>query len=463
MSLRSPVENMDKKGLASIIAAYEALSSSKSGRDFSWLDEVKEKAARRWSSEGLPTRQSERWKYTSLAMLNEAQVTLPELSDSGTTLSHFDSVAVSAEIVLVNGVFSPTASRISGLEGVKVTLLSELIAKSQNGGLSAEQSEVVAKFRSFIEANDEKVESVFALMNSSFMRDAVLIQVESGKVIKEPVLIRHLTNGSAKDDPVLPLSCSRVLVSLGRGAELALIEVYSSETSAKWFVNAVTDIKLEEAARLSYCRLQTENENSLHIGSTRIHLKRNSFSESAQFTFGGRLSREDLLVRLDAEGAEASLNGLYFAKGQQHVDNYTLVDHAVPNTTSQQVYKGILDGESRAVFNGHVRIHRDAQKSNASQINKNLMLSRKAEVDTRPELEIDADDVKASHGATIGQIDPEHIYYLQSRGISKAESIKMLSRGFAQEVAFEIKNEAIRTFMRRIVSDRLNQMEVGHE
>lgn len=463
MNLRMPVENIEKKGLASMIAAYEALSSSKiggleTGSELAWLSEVKAKAAQRWSTEGLPTRKSERWKYTSLSMLNEAHVTLPERSESGISVSRLEAGSFSAEIVFVNGFFSPEASRIPGWAGVKFMSLAE----SLSGGLTDERREILAKFRSWLERSDAGGESVFAAMNTSFMQDAMLIHVESGKSINEPILIRHVTKGSLKDEGSLPITCPRVFVSLGRGAELALVEVFSSESDAKWFVNSVTDVSLDEAARVSYCRLQIENESSLHIGTTRIHHKRNSFSESGQFTFGARLSREDLLIRLDAEGAEAKLGGLYIAKGQQHMDNYTLVDHAVPYTTSEQVYKGILDGESRAVFNGHVRIHRDAQKSNAAQVNKNLVLSRKAEIDTRPELEIDADDVKASHGATVGQIDPEHIYYLQSRGISKTEAIKMLSGGFAQEVVFDIKNEAIRSFMRGIVGERLNQMEVDH-
>lgn len=462
MSLQVPVENMEKKGLASILAAYEALSSSKTGAlatgsEFAWLAQARAKAAQRWSTEGLPTRKSERWKYTSLSMLHEAQVGLPENDESGASISGFDAGRFSAEIVFVNGFFSPSASRIPELAGIQFTSLAE----AMNGNLSDECREILAMFRSWIEASDSQSESVFAAMNTSFMQDALIIQVENGRAINEPVLIRHVTSFS-KDESVLLISCPRVFVSIGRGAEFALVEVFSSESDAKWFVNSVTDVSLHEAARVSYCRLQIENENSLHIGTTRIHHKRNSFSESGQFTFGARLSREDLLIRLDAEGAEAKLGGLYIAKGQQHIDNYTLVDHAVPYTTSQQVYKGILDGESRAVFNGHVRIHRNAQKSNAAQVNKNLVLSRKAEVDTRPELEIDADDVKASHGATVGQIDPEHIYYLQSRGISKAEAIKMLSGGFAQDVVFDIRNEAIRSFMRGIVGERLNQMEVDH-
>lgn len=463
MNLETPVEQMEKKGLASMVAAYEALSSARAGGEFSWLDDMKDEAFRHWKAEGLPTRRLERWKYTSLEALNGAVVELPDKREIGEITNPFATARFTAEIVFVDGVFHPAASRLPAVEGIRYAFLSELIDRSRKGGLASDQHELVVTMRGFFEKGETHSRSVFASLNTSFLQDALLLQVDAGKTFKDPILVRHVTGGAAKRESGFSVSSPRVLISVGRSSEFAIVEAFNSESEARWFVNSVTDILLGDAARVSYCRVQLENEDSLHIGTTRIHHSRNSYSESAQFTFGARLSREDLLIRLDAEGAEAKLSGFYFARGQQHVDNYTLVDHEVPYTTSDQIYKGILDGESRAVFNGHVRIHRNAQKSHAAQVNKNLMLSRKAEVDTRPELEIDADDVKASHGATIGQLDPEHVYYLQSRAIPKHEAVKMLARGFAQEIAFGLQNEAIRAFMSGIVAERLNGMEVGHE
>ena len=213
-------------------------------------------------------------------------------------------------------------------------------------------------------------------------------------------------------------------------------------------------MNIAKGSRVSHARFNLTQASGVQLGYTQIAQARDSFCETYQFSLSGRISREDLEIRLNESGAEVVLDGLYMTDGVRHVDHSTSVEHAAPHTTSSQLYKGILNDESRAVFNGRVRIHRDAQQVNASQLNNNLLLNKRAEVDTKPELEIDADDVKASHGATIGQIDPEHVFYLRARAIPEKEALQMIANGFAQDVAFRIRNTEIRKGLPKRLSRR---------
>ena len=438
-------------GLASLVEAYQNLSSdrpgivaSESGGELEWLHTARSRDAVRWQKEGLPTRRLERWKYTSLAHLNDSKISLAtsetDLSQARVLLNLRPEIGLTeAEIVFFNGNLLLELSKIPA--GSCISVLSEILDDCVENGWANERLAKFADFRTHVETSDADRETVFAAMNTSFMQDAVLIHVPAGKVLAQPIVVTYLSSG-AKTDLDLPMSCPRVFAHLERGAEASLMEFYVGAAGTTYFANAVSDLRLEENARLSYCKLQLEGDQATHIGTTRIRQKRDSFSESYQFTLGGRLSREDLHISLLGENASAVLDGLYLGRNNQHCDHYTAVEHVVPHTQSDQLYKGVLDGSARAVFNGFVRIHPKAQKSAAGQSNKNLLLSSKAEVDTRPELEIDADDVKAAHGATIGRLDPEHEFYLEARGISKAEAQRMLALGFAQDVALRIQNPA---------------------
>lgn len=469
MSSTSPATQEKITGLASISKAFETLMSrrpgvlaSESGGELSWLKKARERDALRWQSLGLPSRKSERWKYTSLNAIEGASVVLPE-SSSEAARGDFAGLSgeIEAEIVFLNGSFKPEWSKWPSQKGVTVTVLSELFDECVNDGWSSERMARFAGFRAHVESSDADRETVFAAMNTSFMQDGVLINIEPGVVVKNPIVVSALSDSGSQNGE-LPLASPRIFTHVQKGASAGLVELYSGRgPSASYLTNAVSDLRLEEGARLSHCKVQMEHEEAVHIGTTRVHQQRDSFIETFQFSFGARLSRQDLHVSLEGENAESVLDGLYIVGGRQHVDNYTLVEHVVPHTTSDQLYKGILDGEARAVFNGHVRIHRDAMKANAAQKNSNLVLSAKAEVDTKPELEIDADDVKASHGATIGQIDPDHLFYLESRAISRDEAIRMLSRGFAQDVVFRIRNEKIRAQLKALVDLKFESLSIG--
>lgn len=462
------------KGLASIEAAYRTLLSerpgvlaSESGGELAWLKKARTRDAERWQEEGIPTRRDEKWRYTSLSSIVDSELVLarpltkeisrdqfPRLVRSGSQ------VQIAAEIVFYNGVFVESLSTFPKEKGVSVIVLSELFNESVNNGWTAERKKKFKAFQEHVEASDSDRENVFAAMNTSFMQDGVVIHLDKGVVLDHPIIITHLfDSGVDPDQAFLPLATTRVFASLDSTAQASLIEFYAGRNDQRYFTNSVSDVRLEEGARLTHCQVQLEGSEAIHIGTTRVHQKRDSFCESFQFSFGSKLSRHDLHVTLEGAGADAVVDGLYLVRGRQHVDNHTSIEHVVGHTTSEQIYKGILDDESRAVFNGRVVIHPDAQKSNSSQLNNNLVLSQKAEVDTKPELDIYADDVKAAHGATVGQLDPEHIFYLQARAIPKEQAISMLSRGFAQDIVYRIRNSEVRSILHAVVDEQFSDKD----
>lgn len=461
--MTNEVTNQTSQGIASIEEAYHHLLStrpgvvaSEAGGELAWLRAARQRDFTRWSKDGIPTRRQERWLYTNLSTLNESHIVLPTPWESDELILHEAYPRLpgekSAEVVFLNGKFVPEWSKLVNENGLSVLVLSEILSECVNEGWTAERREKFAAFQSHIDTSDADRETIFAAMNTSLIQDAVLIHLDAKVRVQHPIVVTFLSDSEVSpESKELPMTSPRVFASLGRGAQASIIEVYTGSSAARYFANTVSDLRVADAARLSYCQLQMQGSEGLHIGTTRIRQGRDSWTEAFQFSLGAKLSRQDFHVSLEGEGAEATVDGLYVVRGRQHVDNHTDIEHVVGNTTSEQIYKGILYDSSRAVFNGRVHIHRDAQHANASQLNKNLMLSPKAEVDTKPELDIFADDVKAAHGATIAQLDPEHIFYLQARAIPRPEAIKMLAHGFAQDVVFRIKNDDIRECLRGIV------------
>lgn len=467
------LEDRSPRGIASFEEAFDTLLSqrpgvlaSESGGELAWLKKARHRDADRWRNEGLPTRRNERWRYTNLSAISDSYLTIPEIeldASARELFPRFD-IDAEAEIVLFNGRLMAEWSRFPTSKGVSVYVLSELFDECVNEGWTSERKKKFAAFREEIENSDADRENVFAAMNTSFMQDGVLIHVDSSVALKKPIVIVHLSGSDVPPESSdLPIVVPRVFATLDRQAQAGIVEVFSGLDQTRYFSNSVSDIHLADGARLSHCKVQLEGDEAVHIGTTRVHQKRDSFSEMFQFSFGSKLSRHDLHVSLDGKGAEAVVDGLYMVQGRQHVDNFTTIEHVVGETVSEQVYKGILDGESKAAFNGRIHIHQDAQKSNASQLNNNLLLSQKAEADTKPELEIYADDVKAAHGATVGQMDPEHIFYLQSRSIPREQAVQMLARGFAQDIVFRIKEEKIRQLMHGIVDQRCEAMHLARD
>jgi Fe-S cluster assembly protein SufD len=301
--------------------------------------------------------------------------------------------------------------------------------------------EHLARYASF-EAN------AFVALNTAFLGEAAVVRVAPGAVIEDPIHLVCITTSSA--DPVV--SHPRALIVAGENAKCTVTETYVG--SGAYLNNAVTEIVVGAGASVDHYKVQLESPNAFHIATLQTDLGRNAQYSTTCISLGGSLVRNNSNVRL-AEGSEATLNGLYLVKGAQHVDNQLTVDHAEPNASSHELYKGILDGSASAAFNGKILVRKDAQNTDAKQTNKNLLLSDDAVVNTKPELQILADDVKCTHGATIGQLDAEAGFYLQSRGIGKEDARSMLTYAFAQDVIDRVKVPALRNSLERAIFEKL--------
>ena len=291
-------------------------------------------------------------------------------------------------------------------------------------------------------------------MNTAFANDGAFIYIPDNVTVIDPIHIISI-NGNAEENI---LSQPRNLIITGKNSKVTIIETYNSITDKAHFTNVVTEVIAGENSNIEMYKIQDENLNSFQVSLTQVEQKKNSVFTVYTVTTGGAIVRNDVNSVLDDEGCETHLYGLYLTDGSQHVDNHTLMDHAKPHCLSNELYKGVLNGKSRAVFNGKVFVRPDAQKTNAYQSNKNILLSPDATVDTKPQLEIYADDVKCSHGATVGQLDEESLFYLRSRGISKDMARSILIRAFANDIFDEMKNNELHEHLNNMVFEKLNNI-----
>ena len=287
----------------------------------------------------------------------------------------------------------------------------------------------------------------FVALNTAFLSGVHFLEVARGEVREAPIEIAHEGVAGASVHP-------RTLILVGANAQCTIIERYTGR--GEYLTNAVTEIVAGEGAVVDHYKLQTEDSAAFHVSTTQVQLGRSANFTSHSISMGGALVRNDVNVVL-SEGTEATINGLYIVNGTQHVDNHTSIDHAKPHGTSHELYKGILDGRASAVFNGRILVRKDAQKTDSKQTNKNLVLSDEAVIDTKPELQILADDVRCTHGATIGQLDAESMFYLQSRGIAREDARNLLIYAFAQDIADRIKVESLRNHLERILFEKFHE------
>jgi Fe-S cluster assembly protein SufD len=339
------------------------------------------------------------------------------------------------EIVFINGCFSPGSSAVGELPpgGVIESLAS---------ALESHPEEVEA----VLSLNPPEGATVFSDLNRAFLADGAFVLVPEGLVLKRPIHIVHL---SFAERPAVSHPHHIVLVE--RGAEAVVVESYLGADGPSCFTNAAAEVIAAGGASVDHYRIQREGESTFHIGSQRLLQAAGAALQNHSLSLGARLSRIDIASLLDGEGADLTLNGLYVVKGTQHVDHHTVIDHKKPQGTSRELYKGVLSDCSSGVFNGRIIVRPGAQKTNAQQTNKNLLLSEEALVNTNPQLEIEADDVKCAHGATIGQLDKDALFYLRSRGIGREEATSILTRGFIADLSERIRIAAVRDAVRRYV------------
>ena len=403
------------------VAEFSALRAELPGHGLEWLDRSRESALDAFATSGFPTPRHEDWKYTRVTAIEKRSFKFAQQNGihvQARDVERFHLGALECEqLVFVDGRYVDALSNRNLVDGgARITTL--------ESAMNASSQLLESHLGHYADITGQP----FCALNTAFMTDGAVIHVKNRGAGKLPV---HLLFIASREGVV---AHPRSLVVAEAGSQTTVLESYTSLVDGCYFTNALTEIALMEEAQVDHYKLQAESTKAFHVATLQVQQGRDSQFASHSISFGGQLVRNDINVLLDGEGAECTLNGLFMASGRQHVDYHTRIDHAKPNGTSEEIYKGILDGRARGVFNGRVKVHPDAQKTDAHQSNKNLLLSRDAEIDTKPELEIYADDVKCSHGATVGQLDEQSLYYLRSRGIGESQARSLLTYGFAKDI-----------------------------
>lgn len=395
-----------------------------------WVRERRQQGAARFAHVGYPTTRQEDWRFTNVAPIADAKFA-PAEGSFAAAASLVDSVAFrgSLRLALVNGQFAAGLSDLSAMpKGVRIAGLRD---GARDGTDGLEQH--LAKVFNF-DAHP------FAALNTAHLDDGVAVLVAAGAVVDTPIHIVVVTSGEGKAVTAHP----RVLVVAGANSQVRIAQSFVGAPGDIYFNNAVAEVVVGEGAIVDYYTDQRESEQAFHVANIQAHVSAKGVFSSHAFSIGARIQRHDIGIALKGEGADCTMNGVYLADGDRLMDTHTSLDHAMPHCTSHEVYKGILAGKARAVFNGRIIVRIDAQKTDAKQTNKALLLSDEATINSNPQLEIFADDVKCTHGAAVGQLDEEAIFYLQARGLTRIEARDMLLHAFAGEVIEGLKIPELR-------------------
>jgi Fe-S cluster assembly protein SufD len=426
---------------------YESFENSLNGDKFSSVSGLRKDALKKFSELDFPTIKDEEWKYTSLSPLLQHNFT-PDFQKKNLKKEEIKRFLFSGLesniVVVINGHYSEELTSLNEIpKGVDVKSIAKAI--SENSPLIEEHFGKYADFKNHI----------FTSLSTAYTKDGVLVHIPEGKIVEQPVHILFIT--FSEDEKLL--TQPRNLFVAERNSQATIIEHFVNINSDIYFTNTVTEIVVGENAILDHLRLQEESKSAFHIGRMDVDLERTSNFTSHFISLGASLSRNDFNAKFNDEGGECTFNGLFLTEGNQLFDAHTLIDHAKPHCNSHEHYKGILDDKSRGVFNGKVIVRQDAQKTNAFQENNNIILSNEALINTKPQLEIFADDVKCSHGATIGQLDKEAMFYLKSRGLDEETAQAILIHAFASDVIKSVKVEAVRNYIEEILTLKFNQPE----
>lgn len=406
-------------------------------RPHDWLKNLRQAAVARFDESSFPDAQSEDWKFTSVAPLLKIPYALPDKAAVPAALRErleAESLPDALRLVFVNGVFSSELSRLDKKpDGLAISNLA-----------SVTNDDVV---RTHLAALTSDQDQPFTALSTAFLHDAAVVILPRGLVVAEPIQLFFVAV-PGKRATLIP---ARTLVVAGVNSQAKFVEHYLSAGAAEdvYFTNAVTEIALDEGAVLDHVKIQEEGAEAFHIATMQAQQGRSSTLHSTYVSLGGRLVRNESRVRFAGEGSEATLDGLYLAAGRQHVDSHTVIDHAKARCASHEMYKGILRDKAHGVFNGKIFVREDAQKTDAKQTNKVLLLSDDATINTKPQLEIFADDVKCTHGATIGQLDAEGLFYLRSRGIGVDDARHLLVQAFANDIVERIRIDDFRGLVQR--------------
>jgi len=414
------------------LQAYQGLRENLPGGDYPWLRDLRDSAITGFSERGLPTPKLESWKYTNLRDLRKLSLATDPRAGEHISIDRAPSLlpggAACHRLVFVSGTFRADLSNTGNLPpGVELRSLADCL-ESDPGGLEGAIGGIAGE-------NDQAL----LQLNTALATDGFVLRLKAGTVLPLPIEIVHLSGANQELLAFHP----RNLVVLEEGCQATLIENHCSLGRSASFGNFVTEISLAQGATLHHFKVQSESGESFHLATGHIDVGRNAHYDSFSLTIGSRLSRNETNVRLSGEGGQCHLNGAYLVRNTQHCDNTTVIEHLVPHTTCHEVFKGVIDDKARAVFQGQIIVHRNAQKANGHQLSKALLLSDQAEIDHKPELKIYADDVMCSHGATAGDLDHDALFYLRSRGLPEAKARSMLIEAFLAETIGEISAEGL--------------------
>jgi Fe-S cluster assembly protein SufD len=419
----------------------DAAAAGLPGKGVAWLDRLRADARDAWRAAGLPGPKVEAWKYTNLNRLRRTGFAADASGATVDTVPVGSALSVNADmLVLVNGAFRADLSSLPDpAAGVEVMPLADALAREP------------ALLETYLGKVAPAEALPLAALNTALAADGLVIHIRKGKRAERPLHVVSIgvSGGAAGSDAVM--FQPRLLVIGEEGSGGCILESHIGAGDGVYFSNAVTEIALAKGARLQHYKLQNEHPAAFHLATCGVTMADGAAYDSFVLQVGGRMARNEIHTLIDGQHSECRLNGAYLLRGEQHADNTTVIDHAAPGGTSREFYKGVLDGTARGVFQGKVLVRRAAQKTDSHQLNKALLLSRGAEVDSKPELEIYADDVKCGHGATAGEMDDDALFYLRSRGIDEATARGMLVHAFIDDAIEQIGHEPSREAFRHVV------------
>lgn len=441
-------DKIERKANDWYLSQFKTFEEKLNGHSESFLHDIRKNALSQLETMDFPTQRDEEWKYTNVSPILKNDF-IPALASKSVVgdvdinkylLGGFEYHL----LVFVNGRFNEELSDIGELpNGCYVNSLAKAVT---------EKPELVEQHIGKLSS----IDNAFNALNTTYIYDGLFVHVPDGKIIEKPIQVLNLSG--SEDEAVM--TNPRNVIAVGKNAQVSIIANYRGLFNSTYFNNVVNEISVDRDAVVDLYKIQHENDNAYHINKTVIDQKETSVFSHYAMSFGGGLVRNDLQSKLDGENIETNYWGLYLANDSKHIDNHTFVDHAKPNCVSNELYKGILDDKSRGVFSGKILVRQDAQQTNAYQSNKTVLLSDDATIDTKPQLEIYADDVKCSHGATVGHLDDEAHFYIVSRGISEEFAKSMLIRAFAYDVIEKVKIEPLREQLSHMIFEQLHRVEV---
>ena len=437
------MNNTDLK--TQLIADFKTAEGRMNGEAKSAVHLVRQQALERFEALGFPTTRHEEWKYSNVKnLINQAFDFNAKTDFSAADLELMPIPNLEGNILyFINGVYNAELSNIVSPETELQIMTFAEAAKNQPA--------LVEKY--FNQYSDIQV-NAFTALNTAFAHNGIFVYVPDNKVVEQPIIIRFINDARTLNVASQP----RNLIVVGKRSEIQIAEAFRSIGENASFTNIVTEFVVAEEANVHYYKIQNESDKSYHIGTTSVVQKNKSVFTANTVTANGGFVRNNLHIKVDGEYAEANMFGLYIPNARQHVDNHTVVDHAKPNSNSNELYKGILKDKSTGVFNGKIFVRQDAQKTNAFQSCKNVLLSEDASMNTKPQLEIWADDVKCSHGTTTGQLNDDALFYMQARGISKDSARALLTLAFAQDVIDKFEIVAIKEYLQALIEEKIYQL-----